>query len=330
MPQTRRKIWGLVMALAVAAEVFSGGQVSAANVTVAGRVYNKATGAGYANVAIYLCGANGYAYSGDDGSWKANLASGAGYCARVVGGAPAGLSASAVNNNPEVGGVDTYEYQTAGKNCYKSKDASCSVEARKWDRKDDNGVDFAFGAAATPTPAAAPAPAGSGAPPAAGRKATSVDGVASADVSAAPESATCTVTNGPKVQNVDWGPYGLECKDANGSVLTSQGTVRWTFSLGDKVKQFKALSALTIDNSSKIRAVNGAIYDPKGKTLAFDAPAGQKVAARGTNLQPPVYYLAVAGAALLVAVIVGIWWWRGRRARNYRDYLKSQPPPQSR
>src|SRR5437868_147182 len=82
--------------------------MAAGSVTVSGRVYLSAGNAGVANAAICLCGGNGYAYTDADGKWSVTLEAGVGYCARVVGGVPAGDVAEAVANNREIGGSETY------------------------------------------------------------------------------------------------------------------------------------------------------------------------------------------------------------------------------
>jgi hypothetical protein len=127
---------------------------AAADVTLSGRVYNSTTGAGYSGVRLDLCGA-GAATTGASGNWSIVVPVGTAYCARVVAGAPAGLSGPAVRNNPEVGGRTSYEYQRAGENCYRNP--ACDANLQQWDRAVDGGLDFAYGATVAAPPPAAPA-----------------------------------------------------------------------------------------------------------------------------------------------------------------------------
>ena len=151
----KRVVRALLAAIVVVAG-FGLGVVRAADpVLLSGRVYNGATGVGYGDVAISLCGA-GSAVTGANGNWQASVPAGTAYCARVAGGAPA-LAGPAVRNNPEVGPASSYEYQQAGVNCYRN--TSCDANAQKWDRISDDGLDFVYtpGAPAPVAPVATPA-----------------------------------------------------------------------------------------------------------------------------------------------------------------------------
>ncbi|HSX02982.1 MAG TPA: hypothetical protein VLI05_06780 [Candidatus Saccharimonadia bacterium] len=131
---------------------------AADSVTLSGRVYNVGSGVGYAGVAINLCGA-GSATTGANGNWQVTAAVGTAYCARIGGGLPGGLTGPVTRNNPEVGTQPSYEYQTAGTNCYHN--ANCDANSQQWDRPIDGGLDFAYTGQATATPAPTPTPAAS-------------------------------------------------------------------------------------------------------------------------------------------------------------------------
>ncbi len=125
-------------------------------VTLSGRVYNATTGVGYAGVTLGLCGPADVTTNAN-GNWQATVASGTGYCVRVAGGAPAGVSGPATRNNPAVGAATSYEAQLAGVTCAQT---TCNADQQRWDRAVDGGLDFIYtnGAPAVATPAATPVP----------------------------------------------------------------------------------------------------------------------------------------------------------------------------
>jgi hypothetical protein len=296
----RKLVTGLAAAAVLMAQTVAW---AAPEAQLSGRVYERANGAGVANAAVYLCGENGFAYTDSEGKWTAKLASGMGYCARVVGGTPAGEVAVAVNANPDVGTPDSYEYQYAGKNCYHS--SGCSALASKWDRAQDSGLDFAFAAAASIAGAPGAAPT-----------AVSADKVATAQMPGLGDGVSCGVVPSGKQLSSGWGPYALACKDAQGSAAKAGVTVRWAIKVGRDGETYKNLSAVTIDQSGHQSAIKGAAYDKKAGLVTFEAPGEAMVGVKGTTLRAPVFYLVVAGVALLIALFTSVVWWRGRKAQT--------------
>jgi hypothetical protein len=198
---------------------------AAGTVVLSGRVYNGATGVGYAGVQLDFCGA-GTALSGANGNWDLTVPSGAGYCVRVIAGAPAGLAGPAVRNNPEVAGHASYEYQQAGVNCYHNP--GCDANLQQWDRPIDGGLDFVY----TPAPpAAAPvAPAPPAATPASAPAATP----APAASSAAPTDFKAELTQDARPQvKLQWKPAAAPAA-GNYHLERSLDRVTWAV-LADKL-----------------------------------------------------------------------------------------------
>jgi hypothetical protein len=212
--------------------------------------------------------------------------------------------AVAVGANQEVGSPDSYEYQYAGKNCYHN--SGCSQLASKWDRATDSGLDFAF------APGAATQGGGTAAVP----QVVSPDKLATAQLPGLADGLTCGVLPAGATLKSGWGPYGLSCKDAKGTPAAAPASVHWTIKVGSKAESYQNLSAVTIDQSGSQKAIQGAAYDKKTQTVAFEAPGEANVGVLGSSLRAPLFYLVVAGVALLIAIFTAVVWWRGRRAET--------------
>lgn len=130
----------------------------AATPLVQGRVYDSRTGQGIKGVT--LTGCNGHTPNPTDsnGNYYFSVGTGGSYCARVMGGIPAGWSGpDTVNNRTNHTGALTYEYQIAGIDCIHAYPVptECDANTKSWDRTTDSGVDFAY---VSPTPAPTPTP----------------------------------------------------------------------------------------------------------------------------------------------------------------------------
>ncbi len=117
---------------------------------ISGKVYNKATGVGMANIAITTCMSDKpTVYTDASGNWSLRVTIGTAFCGRIASTIPATLTGPVLNNNPEHAASHTYEYQSAGKSLYHSSTIATTNPYYTWDRKVDTGYDFAY----TPTPA---------------------------------------------------------------------------------------------------------------------------------------------------------------------------------
>jgi hypothetical protein len=167
--ETRRRFRFAVATLFVALFVMVGiqfrGSEAATTTRVSGRVYNKTTGLGYANVTIMFCNTNGTAVTNSTGNYYKDFAYATGYCSRVST-FPYSKTyltgPKAPNNNATVGpNQATYEYQSAGRNCYKN--TACASGYQTYDRNfatatSDYGTDLVYTNVATPTPVPTPTP----------------------------------------------------------------------------------------------------------------------------------------------------------------------------
>lgn len=169
MQITRRRFNLLVLLLCVLGSVgvglqWRGGQ-AATVVTISGRVYNSATGAGLSGITLKLCSGNPNVVTNASGYWSYSLTQQHWFCTEYLAGASASLILlDAPNNTAEAKavGLQSYESQRAGMNCYHSTSSSCSGDSPKYDRSVDTGYDLRFKPVATPlpaTPAATPKPA---------------------------------------------------------------------------------------------------------------------------------------------------------------------------
>ena len=110
------------------------------NNRIQGRVYNGSTGAGIA-ASIYTCTGLGNITTDANGNFDARLGTKAGFCLRVVSGAPSGYKLTTYENS-EHAGATSYEAQVAGYNCYHN--TACSSTQQTWDRTIDSGYNFNY------------------------------------------------------------------------------------------------------------------------------------------------------------------------------------------
>lgn len=145
--RTRRRfrliLAALFAVLLVAVGVQAVQTLAAGSHMISGRVYNASTGAGLANVKLFVCNV-GTAVTNSTGEFTIQGPRGKSeYCVRYAGGAPGNLTGPrAVNNNAEVGARSAYEFQAMGVNCTLA--GGCSADQRRWDRAVDSGFDFVF------------------------------------------------------------------------------------------------------------------------------------------------------------------------------------------
>lgn len=136
-------------------------------VTVSGRVYDTATGAGFGGIPIQTC-SNGTIFTDGGGNFSFNTTDTDGnyspsapnaYCVRVVN-PPSGYSGPQLNsdypNPPEPSSSSTsYEYQLPGANC-RNNTANCSDPYVRYDRNSDSGFDFVYTPPVSVTPTTPP------------------------------------------------------------------------------------------------------------------------------------------------------------------------------
>jgi hypothetical protein len=104
--QTRRRFRVSILLLSLMLSVAAGLQFrqsqAAANVTLSGRVFSSATGAGVANVKLRLCYNNTTMITNASGGWSLIVPYQARYCSDVMSGLPANTQkVEAVYYNPE-------------------------------------------------------------------------------------------------------------------------------------------------------------------------------------------------------------------------------------
>lgn len=294
----------------------------AAGTTLSGRVYNAATGAAYGGVRLTLCGGQTVT-TNVAGNWSATLPVGAAYCVRVTGGLPPGVGAPMTRNNPEVGTQTSYEDQLAGRNCY--HDTSCGAVYAQWDRIYDSGLDFAYGIAA-PAATATPAPAAVATPtptPAATTPAVPAGFIAkftkdihllhlSWQAAAGATSyqldrsvdQTTWQTIGPKLTGTSYDDHGVE-----------PGTHYYYRLQAVNAAGASAYATADLVSPDVAAPVVSAVSSPAAKVHA---------AASGRRADQWINYAVIAGAVLVVLLVVGLWPLRHRRRQSYLEYLRSK------
>jgi hypothetical protein len=117
--------------------------VSAASITISGRVFNAVSNEGYSGVALDTCG-YGVVTTDYAGNWQLSIPNGVAYCVRIYGSAPSDVTGPSTPGNTRIDGnvTSSYENQISGIDC--SQQTSCTSDQQYWDRSTDSGLDFTY------------------------------------------------------------------------------------------------------------------------------------------------------------------------------------------